>query len=310
MKTPVMVSSSGKVTERILIISFFKAVTWSASLSLLLDRSLSSPRRGGSVCQGLLLKEQELCDGRGGFLVRLRFSQGKLGEVRDEQGIDDGNPVPLCGKIGKEGDMVAGRRFHTEKQRAVSLWQLHNEFLKSLSVHRADNGEHFRAVIPDAARIELLFRHIDPDKERHLRTSSHVAEKQGLPLRQSSSVTRAHKAQSTYHGSKRQGTDCNKGSATREEVSPPAFLGANLTASHYLLIQELRVGGRSLWVQNGETGEAFTSAESTCFWCSGCLMIFEECFTYSLIEARGPSFPSASRRYSYQWQLRRFGPEG
>jgi hypothetical protein len=30
--------------------SFFRAVTWSASLSLLLDRSLSSPRRGGSVC--------------------------------------------------------------------------------------------------------------------------------------------------------------------------------------------------------------------------------------------------------------------
>jgi hypothetical protein len=52
-------------------------------------------------------------------------------------------------------------------------------------------------------------------------------------------------AQSTYHGSKRQGTDCNKGSVTREELSPPAFLGANLTASHYLLIQELRVGGRT-----------------------------------------------------------------
>jgi hypothetical protein len=36
-------------------------------------------------------------------------------------------------------------------------------------------------------------------------------------------------AQSTYHGSKRQGTDCTEGSATQEELSPPAFLGANLT---------------------------------------------------------------------------------
>ena len=63
-----------------------------------------------------------------------------------------------------------------------SLRQLKDELLKSFPVRRTDNREHLRAVIPDAARIELLFRHIDPDKERHLRTSSHVAEKQGLPL--------------------------------------------------------------------------------------------------------------------------------
>ena len=87
--------------------------------------------------------------------------------------------VPLCGKIGKERDMVTSRGFHSNER---SLGQVKDELLKSLPVHRAGNGEHLRAVIPDAACIELLFRHIDPDKERHLRTSLAEAEKQGLPL--------------------------------------------------------------------------------------------------------------------------------
>jgi hypothetical protein len=39
---PVIVSSSGKMTERILFMSFFIDVIWSTSFSLLLDISLSS----------------------------------------------------------------------------------------------------------------------------------------------------------------------------------------------------------------------------------------------------------------------------
>lgn len=49
VKIPVTVSSSGNVTERILFMSFFKDVIWSTSLSLLLDKSLSSVRWGDSM---------------------------------------------------------------------------------------------------------------------------------------------------------------------------------------------------------------------------------------------------------------------
>ena len=38
----------------------------------------------------------------------------------------------------------------------------------------------------------------------------------------------------------------NKGSATQEAISPPAFLGANLTCSYRIFIQELMVGGSYL----------------------------------------------------------------
>ena len=68
-----------------------------------------------------------------------------------------------------------------------------------------------------------------PTKQFITNTSRGIIRKTGVASGQSSIVTRAHKAQSTYHGSKRQGTDCTEGSATQEVVSPPAFLGANLT---------------------------------------------------------------------------------
>jgi hypothetical protein len=48
--------------------------------------------------------------------------------------------------------------------------------------------------------------------------------------------------QSTYYGSGRQGTDCNKDSMTQEEISPPAFPW--LIDSILTLYYELMVGGR------------------------------------------------------------------
>ena len=77
VKTPAMVSSSGKVTERIRFMSFFKDVIWSAILSFLRDRSFRLGK-AGRLClrrYDLFPEKQELGDYKGVLLVGLRFSQ-------------------------------------------------------------------------------------------------------------------------------------------------------------------------------------------------------------------------------------------
>src|SRR5512135_943867 len=99
--------------------------------------------------------------------------------------------------------MVTGRGFHTEEQGcSAPRRQLQYELIKAFPVHRTGEGEYFLPLIANTARIKLLFRHIDTHIERHIRTSSNVAEKQGLPPANPPRSQGLFMAQSTYHGSK------------------------------------------------------------------------------------------------------------
>ncbi len=74
---------------------------------------------------------------------------------------------------------------------------------QSLPVHCAGEEEYVLSLITNGARIKLLFRHIDPDI--HTRTSSTVAEKQGLPPANPPRSQGLSMAQSTYQGSEEAG---------------------------------------------------------------------------------------------------------
>jgi len=68
------------------------------------------------ILQGFFSHHEELGNGEGSLLVRLRFSQRKLCKVRNEQRIDNDNPIALCGKIGEEGNVIAGGGLEAEEQ--------------------------------------------------------------------------------------------------------------------------------------------------------------------------------------------------
>ena len=84
-----------------------------------------------------------------------------------------------------------------------------------------------------------------PTKKLMTYTSHGSIRKTGIASGQSSIVTRAHlRPNQLIMAPRGRGQTENKGSATQEAISPPAFLGANLTCLK-IVIQELMVGGRS-----------------------------------------------------------------
>ncbi len=123
--------------------------------------------------------------------------------------------------------MVAGGRFQAEKERALSS-QMKDQFLESFSVHCGSEEEDLLSLLSDTACIKLILGYIDPNE--HLYTSKIRERKSGIASGQASMVTRAQKGPINILGLQGAGDRLkSKGSATQEEISPPAFPGGNHT---------------------------------------------------------------------------------
>ena len=115
------------------------------------------------------------------------------------------NPIASCGKIGEEGDMVAGSGFETEQQGMVPL-QMSRQFLEAFPVHGGGERKDLLSPLIDTTGVKLVFRYIDPDEQSHANLLSRKRKSRDR-LRPGLHGHEGSKAQSTYQGSRRRGTD-------------------------------------------------------------------------------------------------------
>ena len=190
---------------------------------------VSDVLRDGDLVDGIFVQQEELGNCEGVFLIRLGLSQRQLGEIRDQEGINDNSINSFGTEEREEIDMIAASGLHSNKHLRVVFagrGDRLKEFRETSGIHLSCGRETDIAITTKTCNREGILGDINADKKiKHLSTSirynSGKAGEASLPILHGDEGS---ETQSTYHGYGRQGTDSFEGSMTQRKWSSPAFL--------------------------------------------------------------------------------------
>lgn len=188
---------------------------------------VSDVLRNGELLNRIPMDKDELGDGKGVFLIGFGLTQRQLGEIRDQQRINDNGINLFGGQEGKEIDMVAACGFHSgHDSREVFTARSNNlhQFRKTALIHSSGQGKTDIAFGVNACSRKRILRYINTDKQFTQSSTSvkRYSDKAGEASRPILHDDKGSMTQSTYYGFGRQGTDSFEGSLTQVICSSPA----------------------------------------------------------------------------------------
>jgi len=199
--------------------------------SALLDDAFSFSCKASQICRVILegdevmvIQSQEVGNSGRVFFIGFCFSQGEMGEVRDEEGVYEDRRDLMGAEEGKEIDIIRTCGLHTHKDLVDGVTISDKGRKKGGEAGGGDREtgrEERSSIFSYDGCEERIFRYIDTtEKIKHF-LNLHLVYEAGA----SQSILHSDKGsqtQSTYKDNERQVTDSHKGSKTQEKWSSPA----------------------------------------------------------------------------------------
>lgn len=180
------------------------------------------------VFDGVLVRQEELCDRKGIFFIGLGLPERQFREIGDQERINEDRLNLLRAKKGEEIDVVAAGRLHSGPHQREAFGTGLDGFQqlgKACRVHSSGDREFDLPFYIEACGGKGIFGYINTDKQsvQYISSLKKYLCKAGEASRPILHGDKDSEIQSTYHGYGRQGTDSFEGSMTQDAYRSPAL---------------------------------------------------------------------------------------